>query len=624
MTRWHGLAIGSVLAFLPAVGMAQQDRISGNIDRYRTVVLKGNVQPNARSEFDQGRLDPTQKLTLITLMLKPSASQQAALDRLLAGQQDPFSSNYHKWLTPEEYADRFGLSRGDIAKIVAWLQSEGFHVDDVARGRNSIVFSGTVAQVNVAFRTEIHRYLEEGESHFANATEPSVPAALQPVVIGIRGLDDFHPKPAASRREPLAMQAPHFTNNAGNNYLAPDDLAIIYDLVPVYQAGYDGSGQTLVVAGQTNVNIQDIQTFRQTFGLSNNLPQLMKVPSSVDPGITGDLGEADLDLEWSGAVARNAKIIFVYSTDVFTSVQYAINQNLAPVISFSYGACELGFSGTDAQNAQAVAQQANAQGITWVVSSDDSGAAGCDRQGQNPLAQKGVATNIFASIPEVTGVGGTMFNEGGGTYWNASNTATGASALGYIPEVAWNESGQNGLGASGGGYSIFYPQPSWQTGPGVTTTNARAVPDVSLTAALHDGYIIVTNGQATPTGGTSAAAPSFAGMITLLNQYQVAQGFQATAGQGNLNPNLYRMAQSTTNVFHDVVEGNNVVPCAQGTLDCSTGSYGYYAGPGYDPVTGLGSVDANNLIANWNSQVVSTPPLWRRTHPASARTAARR
>jgi uncharacterized protein (TIGR03437 family) len=576
--------------------VAQTDRIAGQIDSRQMVALKGNVNPKARPEFDQGPLDPSKKLTLVTLMLKASGSQQADLDQLLTSQQDPLSPGYHKWLTPEQYAARFGLSPADISKIVAWLRAEGFSVDDIARGRNWIACSATVAQVQSAFRTEIHKYMVDGEMHFANSTEPSVPATLAPLLIGIRGLNDFHPK---------APTRPRFTDNSGNNFLAPDDLATIYDVVPLYQAGIDGTGQNLVVAGQTKVNLVDITTFRSTFSLAGNPPTEMLVTGSVDPGITADMEEADLDLEWSGAVARGANIIFVYSTDVFTSVMYAISQNLAPVISFSYSHCELALSGTDAESDQAVAQQANAQGITWIVSTGDSGAANCDRQGQSPLAQYGLSTNIFASIPEVTGVGGTEFNEAGGTYWGA-NSATNESALGYIPEIAWNDSGANGLAASGGGYSIFYPQPSWQTGPGVTATNARSSPDVALSASTHDGYIIVTNGEATPIGGTSAAAPSFAGMIALLNQYQVSKGFQASPGQGNLNPNLYRLAQSTANVFHDIVSGNNIVPCQSGSPDCSSGSYGYNAGPGYDPVTGLGSVDAANLITEWNNQVVNT------------------
>ena len=146
--------------------------------------------------------------------------------------------------------------------------------------------------------------------------------------------------------------------------------------------------------------------------------------------------------------------------------------------------------------------------------------------------------------------------------------------------------------------SLFFPQPQWQTAAGVSDKNARAVPDVALTAAFHDGYTIITNGSAAPVSGTSAASPVFAGIVALLNQYERSNG------QGNINPNLYRLARAQTNVFHDITTGNNIVPCVIGTPDCTTGSFGYYAGPGYDLVTGLGSVDAYNLVTEWN---VATP-----------------
>jgi hypothetical protein len=577
----------------------------------RMVALKGNVHPYAKPQYDAGPLDPSKELHLITVMLKLPDDKQAALDKLLAEQQDPRSPNYHNWLTPEEYADRFGCSKSDIDKIAAWLKSAGLAIDDIGRGRNWIVVSGSVARVEAAFHTQIRQYRVEDELHFANSTEPSVPATIRPFVLSINGLDDFHPKPARGKRKPVPLAPPSPQNptkpdftSGSFHYLAPDDLATIYGITLLYQAGFDGTGQSMVVAGQTTINSTDIPQFRSTYGLSNRPPVLMLVPGSVAPG-NADLDEANLDLEWSGAVARNATIYYVYSTNVFTSVQYAVSQNIAPVISFSYGACELANSSTGSASIQQVAQQANSQGITWLASSGDAGAAGCDPQGQNPLAQKGMSVNVPADVPEVTGVGGTMFNEGNGSYWTPTNTSTGASALGYIPETAWNESSATiGLLASGGGYSTFFTRPTWQTGSGINFT-ARGVPDVSMTAAGHDGYRTVINGQTFISSGTSAATPVFAGLVVLLNQYQVAKGFQAKAGQGNINPNLYKLA-AIQGIFNDITSGNNIVPCATGTPNCTNGSYGYSAGAGYDVVTGLGSVNANNLITRWNSQVLGT------------------
>jgi uncharacterized protein (TIGR03437 family) len=210
--------------------------------------------------------------------------------------------------------------------------------------------------------------------------------------------------------------------------------------------------------------------------------------------------------------------------------------------------------------------------------------------------------NFPAVLPEVTGAGGTEFVEGTGTYWASTNSANFGSALSYIPEAAWNESSAAGLGAGGGGASLFYSRPSWQTGPGVPNDTARHVPDVALTAAIHDASLITFQGANLAVAGTSAVAPSLAGIVALLNQYQVTQGFQAAPGLGNINPQLYRLAETMPSAFHDITTGNNIVPCAQGSPDCLTGSFGYTAGPGYDMATGLGSVDANTLVTQWNKQ----------------------
>ena len=281
---------------------------------------------------------------------------------------------------------------------------------------------------------------------------------------------------------------------------------------------------------------------------------------------------------------------------------YAVDQNLAPVLSMSYGGCE-SYDLVDLPTFQAVAQQANAQGITWFAASGDAGATDCEDPNAT-IAQNGFAVDSPASIPEVTGMGGTEFNEGGSSYWNAANNANSASALSYIPERVWNDTALDGaLSAGGGGSSIFFPQPSWQTGPGVPNDGARHVPDLSLSSSAdHDGYYVYTGGGASYFGGTSVAAPTMAGIITLLNQYLVSTGAQGQAGVGNINPTLYRLAQSTTGIFHDVTVGDNGSPCAAGTPNCVNGTAVRAAGPGYDQASGLGSVDADKLIHSWTSQ----------------------
>ena len=596
--------------------LAQRDRIAGPVDRLQRVALRGNVHPQANPQFDAGPVDPALRLDHVMVMLKRSAAQQTDLDQLLTEQQDRTSRNYHSWLTPEQFGDRFGASPNDAAQVVKWLQSEGLAVDEVSRARTWIWFSGTAAQMQAALRTEIRRYQVNGESHFANSTEPSIPVAIEPLVSGIQGLDDFHPQRGQSRHVLLSGEgsantvAPLFTTAGGNHLLAPDDFATIYNLWPLYNSGYDGSGERIVVAGRSAVDLTDVRGFRNIYSLPQNDPQIVLVPGTLDPGKNSSMGEADLDIEWAGAVARKANIIYVYSADVSRiSVPYAINQNLAPIITFSFGLCEQLNSQTTLNSTRALAQQANAQGITWIASSGDSGSAGCDVPFQSSLASGGLAVSFPASLPEVTAVGGTQFDEGDGTFWFTANSNTLSSARSYIPEKGWNESGTGGLASSGGGLSVVYPKPSWQSGPGVPDSNFRALPDVSLSAASHDGYRVISGGMSFIDSGTSASAPTFAGILALVNQYQELNGAQTQAGQGNINPNLYGLAQNTPGAFHDVASGDNMAPCSTLRAGCSTGSIGYAAGPGYDLVTGLGSVDAFNLAiglaTQWNAPAIS-------------------
>jgi len=562
------------------------------------VVLGGHVPREALPQFDRGPVASSFSIPAMTMYLKPSNVQQAALQQFLAEQQNPSSPNFHQWLTPEQYADRFGVSQNDVAKITAWLESQGFQVQLVARSRAFIYFSGTAQQAERAFQTEIHRFVVNGRTHFANTASPSVPAAFADLVREIHGLHDFRLKARAVK----SAAAPEYTTASGTHHIVPDDFATIYDVAPLYSAGIDGTGQNLVVVGQTDINLGDIEVFRSKYGLPANDPQKVLVRRQQNPGISqDDLPEADLDLEWSGAVARNATIIFVYSGDVFTSVTDAIDNAYAPVISMSYGLCEPSDL-VDLPTFQQLAQQANSEGITWLSASGDAGAADCEDQ-YPTVAQTGLAIDIPGAVPEVTSMGGTEFGEQSGSYWSSTNTANSASAVKYIPERAWNDTLLDGsLSAGGGGTSIFFPKPVWQTGPGVPSDNFRHVPDLAISSSAdHDGYEVYTGGAFQIYGGTSMAAPTMAGIVALLNQYLISSGAQKQAGVGNINPTLYRLAQITPSAFHDVTSGNNIVPCVVGSPNCTSGSMGYGAGPGYDQATGLGSPDAYNFVHSWTN-----------------------
>ena len=607
-TTWAKAA--TVLAVLAFNAFGQEHR-----------VILGHIHPLARQQYDKGPVEATQRLGLMSVSLKRSARQQAELDQLLEKQQDLDSLEYHQWLTPEQFGERFGATPEDIDKSVRWLESNGFSEVQVSRGRDSIAFTGTANQVEKAFRAQIHSYHVDGAKHYANATEPVVPEELAGVIGGVRGLHDFYPKSLMRRVKGLTSGSglrPDFLVKQGINLLAPDDLATIYNVNSFYKAGLDGTGQTVVIAGASDIDLADIQTFRASFNLPPNDPQKILVPGVKNPGMNEAMGEADLDLEWAGAIARNATILYVFADDPFLATAYAVDQALAPVISFSFGLCELHTTSGDIRAIMDISQKAAALGITWVVSSGDSGSATCeDHDGGFPAAITRLNVSIPASLPLVTAVGGTQFTESSSNYWSATPGPNLGTALGYIPEAAWNEeslllqNGMLGYAAGGGGASWIFAKPSWQTGAGVPRDGARDVPDVSFTAsAFRNPYTIVTGGDLSASGGTSASAPVFAGMVALLNQYVVATGGQSHPGLGNINPALYALAQTAPSTFHDVSVGNNAVPCVKNsTQDCISGVMGYSAGVGYDLATGLGSVNAFNMALNWRNATVKSAHL---------------
>jgi pseudomonalisin len=585
-----------------------KDRITSYIDDDQRVTLRGNVHPLAQAQYDAGAVAPDFPMEHMLLTLLPDSTQQDILNQLVEAQNNPESPYYHQWLTPEQYGERFGVSDSDAAQVVAWLQEQGMQVEEFTAGRRSIIFTGTAAQVQAAFHTPIHIYKIGDEVHHANVNDPEIPAALVQVVGGVVSLHDFHSEPMHGM---VRKPAPDLSSG-GAYYLAPADFATIYDLNPLYQQSINGNGQSIAIVARSNINIADVRQFRTFFGLPANDPQI--VVNGTDPGIwsANEETEADLDVEWSGAVAKNATIKFVVSKStnssdgVDLSAQYIVNRNLAPVMSTSFGLCEaaLGSSGNSFLNS--LWQQAAAEGITVFVSSGDSGAAGCDSASAS-TATHGRAVNGLCSTPYSVCVGGTEFNDLSNPtlYWSPSNTSgTQESALSYIPEVVWNASGPGyGLWASGGGASIVYAKPSWQAGTGVPADGKRDVPDVALSSAGHDGYLIFQNGELYVVGGTSAAAPSFAGVMALVVE-------NTTARQGNANVVFYSLASKQraggASVFHAITIGNNSVP----------GQAGFNATAGYDQATGLGSIDGSVLVDHWAG--ATTPPSFHAAVSASS------
>jgi hypothetical protein len=605
----------------------------GAIDESSLVALRGNRHPLATPANDRGEVASDLPMERMLLVLTRDAMAESELQSLLARQQDKSSPNFHAWLSPAQFGERFGASQADLQKLAGWLDSHGFRVNRVAQGGMIIEFSGTAGQVKNAFHTTIHTYAVNGEKHYANASDPQIPAALAPVVAGINTLHNFRKQPMvrvlgkASRIANTSMWQPEFTFSGSegvSHYLAPGDFSTIYNTAALYQDGIDGTGQSIAIVARNNINLSDVQIFRIAFGLPVNDPQI--ILDGPDPGNLGgtEETEADLDIEWSGAIAPKATIKFVVSastnsTDgVDLSSLYIVDNNLASVLSASFGQCEQALGQTENTFFNNLWEQAAAQGITAVISSGDNGPAGCDSADQTTPATQGLAVNGLASTPFNVAVGGTQFNENGAdsTYWSATNGPNQSSALGYIPEDVWNEScadpnqcGTPSLFASSGGASTLYSKPSWQAGLGVPNDGQRDLPDVSLDAAAgHDGYLLCQDGICTTNasgqlvnaelvGGTSAGAPTFAAILALIAQKTNSRQGQANfvlyplaAGQNAANCNSINPPQSQC-IFNDITVGNNNVP----------GQTGFPATVGYDLATGWGSVNAANLAANWQN-----------------------
>jgi hypothetical protein len=713
------LAYGQTSNGGTAPARVAQPTIVQTSDGTRLVRLAGNTHPSARPKFDQGLAEQSMLLDRMMLALKRSPQQELALEQFMAEQYNPKSANFHHWLHAQQFGEKYGPSDADIAQVTGWLQQSGFRVENVNKGRTIIEFAGTAAQVQQAFHTEIHRYLVKGVEHIANDRDPQIPEALAPVVAGIVSLNDFFPKPQSvfggfvkrdrktGKITPLhPEQGPKsqftYTDGSGNIHedISPFDFATIYNVLPLWNAGITGAGVPIAISACNDIDLNDDATFRATFGLPANAPTV--VHNGADPGLGGCQGENTLDVEWSGAVAPEASIVMVVSGTTKTTAgfelsdSYIVDNEVAPIMSASYGTCELdlGKAGNAAFNA--IWQQGAAEGISIFESAGDQGSTGCedsDEQGPN-AAQTGLQVNGMASSPYVTAVGGTDFTwqtSPLSTYWNSSNNADGATAKGYIPEMPWNSTcasvflatyyvspsttpealcndligtEDDGLikitGGSGGVSACTaptgttpascaggYAKPSWQTGTGVPNDGKRDLPDVSLFAS--DGYPDGIDGSAylicessnSPTGtcdysnpeyviyqevgGTSASSPAMAGIMALVLQNTgVAQGlanpvFYELAAKENLaNCNSSTVGKGNTCVFYDTTYGTNAQVCITGTPDCVTNTggdqlgivSGYTTNKGYDLATGLGSVNAANLVNAWASvlgKVTLTP-----------------
>jgi subtilase family serine protease len=578
-----------------AVNTGQRTRalITQEVDESRLVTLKGNTRREANATNDRGAAADDFQMEHMLLQLKRPPEQEQALKEFIDQLHDPASPNFHRWLSAQEFGEKFGLAQDDLNTVTTWLQSHGFQVNVVYPSGVLIDFSGSAGQVREAFRTEIHDLEVRGVKHMANMSDPQIPAALAPAVVGVVSLHDFTPHLMHKPR-------PNYTIASGAYQLVvPADLATIYNFNPLFGAGYSGQGQTIVVIEDTNVyTTSDWTTFRSTFGLSGytagSFAQVHPAPGSganncSNPGVNGDDGEAILDAEWASAAAPSAAIELASCSDTNTTfggliaLQNLLNESSTPpaIVSISYGECEA-YNGASANAAYSSAyQQAVAEGVSVFVSSGDEGAASCDAGGSS--STHGIGVSGFASTPYNVAVGGTDFGDSyansNNSYWNTSNASNYGSALSYIPEIPWNDSCASTLIASYQGYGVTYGssgfcnsvngegfltvvsgsggpsgcatgtpsasgvvsgtckgygKPSWQSIIGNPSDGVRDIPDVSLFAAngIWGHYYVMCWSDTANGGASCSGAPSgWAGAGGTSFSAPIMAGIQALVNQ---------------------------------------------------------------------------------------------
>ncbi len=696
-----GIASSSPSGPVVSAGVARP-LISQPIDERKLVTLKGNTRAEAVPANDRGLVADEYEMQHMLIQLRRPQEREKALNQFIEELNNPKSPDYHNWLTPQQFGDFFGPAKQDIDTVTGWLRSHGFIVNVIYPSGTVVDFSGTAGQVQAAFHTRMHYLSVEGMRHIANMSDPQIPAALAPAIVGIVSLNDFRPRPAHKIRSEFTFSSGGYTYNA----VVPADLATIYNLASLFSVGISGQGQTIAVVEPTNVyNAADWTIFRSTFGLSSHTsgsfvqvhPAPLSDPSNCsDPGVNSADSEAILDAEYASAAAPGASIVVASCADTATSsglliaFQNLVNGTNPPdIISVSYGDCEAAVGATANAFVNGMYQQAAAEGISVFVASGDQGAAFCD-YGQY-YAIHGIGVNFLASTPYNVAVGGTDFSDTywgmNATYWSLANGPSYGSALSYIPEIPWNDScasvliaqyvgydntyGSDGLcssflasylgllttfagsgGPSGcatgtpasngivGGTCAGYAKPSWQSVFGNPADGVRDLPDISLFAAngLWGHYYVYCNSDpvtglpctGAPSGwagggGTSFSAPIMAGIQALVNQ-------KAGGKQGNPNPVYYSLAASEYGaagnsycnsslgsgaadscIFYDVTIGDMNVDCTPGTPNCyapsgtvgvlslDTNSYkiAFGTAAGWDFATGIGTVNAYNLVNNW-------------------------
>ncbi|HEY1551159.1 MAG TPA: S53 family peptidase [Kofleriaceae bacterium] len=563
----------------------------------------------ANPAADRGRI-ADEPLEHVTVWLARSPERERAFAELRRAQQTPGSPSYHQWLTPAQIGERFGASDADLAQLTGWLRDRGFAVTRVASSRAFVELAGSTDVAATAFGVEFHRYAVGGGSRLSIDREPTLP----PLVAGITGLVE-----STARPQQHFEAAPALGASGGGHYIGPNDFATIYDLAPLWTAGFTGAGQTIGVIGRARVYAGDLAQYATSTNFTIATPTVILAgpdpgPACGSPSCEADIAdqfEATLDVERASGTAPGAAIDLIISKSTTgedgleLALIYAIDNYggavRANVLSLSFAQCEADAGGWTLV-LDGLFEQAAAQGQTVVVASGDSGAAMCDDQLARPSQSQTRDVNAYCASGAVTCVGGSELHDSDAD-WNANG-----SAIGYVPEGAWNEPGTAGAtmaAASGGGFSAVVPLPAYQAAvapPGAK----RMLPDVAFTASAHDGYygFVAADGGGGYFYGTSAAAPAMAGVMAIVDQ-------ATRASQGAANAEIYRLAYAGVGAFHDVdAVTSGVASCSieppsscnnstPGHDSLDNGIAGFAIAPGYDVVTGWGSLDIAAFVASW-------------------------
>ncbi len=508
------------------------------------------------------------------LAISLRVQNEVGLRQLLSALQDPESPEFHQWLTPEEFGARFGAPLDVYDRAAAWLSTAGFEVE---RWPNQIYLgaTGTVGDVRRLLGIEPREAIEEGRQFRSFSGSPRLPEALAPWILEIAGLD-------------TRIHLRHYIQGSNGPTLGADDLRNFYDSSSLLSSGHGANGLVTAVIGTQEQsgppNAQDVAYYYQN--VSNATAKY--TPDSL-PNPNGDYDqqganmEYELDVQMHSVGAPNASAINLVlspASEVFTTgLNYAASTlSNAVVVSISLGICESNFQGSTQATEQYV-QQGLSEGQTWFAASGDSGADDCQ-------GGQGASVDLPAAFPEIVAMGGSMMQ---GSPNFDQNGAIGQ----YQAEAAWNESSAGG-GAGGGGVSTLFTKPSWQTGS-TPSDQMRDVPDLALMAAESPGVGVDSSspGQLDPVGGTSVASPLAAGFFAALSE-------RIGSRLGDIHSIIYKLGQaqqqSGTGPFHDITTGNNSFNGVQGES----------AGPGYDLVTGWGTLDVAALVTAWPSGSGST------------------